>query len=115
MIITEKSKPVIQKEKPIVKEEPKDKVKIGEITDEKIPEVIISEEKILEERMPEEDLERKMSEEKILEEKGEEKVERIEVKKKDEAVQTDDDIDESSFDSIYSYSTCINNFFCFVL
>lgn len=64
-----------------------------------------------EERMPEEELaEREMPEEKIFEEKVEEKVEKIDVQKKDEAVQTDDDIDESSSDSIYSYSTCINNF-----
>ncbi|XP_067203088.1 trichohyalin-like isoform X1 [Linepithema humile] len=105
LITMEKLEPTIRKEKPVVKEEPEDEIKVEKIAEEIIPEVIILEEKMPEERTPEEELEeRKMQEEKILEEKVEEEVERIDVKKKDEAVQTDDDIDKSSSDSIYSYT-----------
>lgn len=63
-----------------------------------IAEEILPEEKILEEKMPEE---------RIIEERKEETIGRIIIEKKDEAVQTDDDIGESSSESIYSYSMYI--------
>lgn len=59
---------------------------------------IVPEEKILEEKMPEE---------RITEESKEERIERIIIEKKDQAVQTDDDIGENSSESIYSYSMYI--------
>lgn len=92
----------VWRREPIIKEkEPDDKVE-EEIKLEEIPEEkIITEEKIPEEKIREE----KPPEEKIPEEEKKEKVERIIVEKKDEAVQTDDDI--SSSDSIYSYSTIL--------
>ncbi|EFN71290.1 DC-STAMP domain-containing protein 2 [Camponotus floridanus] len=100
----------IYKEKePIMEEKPKEEI----IQEEEIPEERI-EEKLPEEGIPEEKLEEKMEEklpeEKILEEKVpeekilEEKIEKVIIEKEDKAVQTDDDIDESSSDSIYSYT-----------
>lgn len=57
------------------------------------------------EGMPVEEI---LIEREIPEEKEKEIEKRIVVEKKDKAVQTDDDIDESSSDSIYSYSTYID-------
>lgn len=95
-----KKEPVIdidiyKEEEPIIEEKPKEEI---------IPEEII-EEKLPEEEIPEEMLEEKLPEEKIFEEREEEKIDKIFVDKQDKAVQTDDDIDESSSESIYSYST----------
>lgn len=89
-----------KKEEPIVEEKPKEEIEIKEEVEEKeIPEERVPEEIILEERMPEE--------KEISDERKEEIIERIVVEKKDEAVQTDDDIDRSSSESIYSYSMYI--------
>ncbi|XP_036138924.1 uncharacterized protein LOC105838921 [Monomorium pharaonis] len=86
-----------KKEELIVEEKPKEEVEIREEIDEKeIFEKIMPEEEILEEKV----LERRLSEE-----REEERFERIIVEKKDKAIQTDDDIGESSSDSI---CTCIN-------
>lgn len=110
MITTPKLEPIIRKERPVEKEEFEDGIKVEKITKEEIPEEIITEEKLPEEEL----VKKKIPDERIVEEKIEEKVERIDVEKKDEAVQTDVDIDESS-DSIYSYSMYDNDFFRFVL
>lgn len=59
-------------------------------------------EKVLEEKMSEEKLWR----EEVAVDERKEDGEREIVGKKDEVVQTDDDIDGSSSDSLYSYSTC---------
>lgn len=89
-----------KKEEPIVEEKPEEEIEIKEEVEEKeIPEERVPEEIIPEERMPEE--------KGISDERKEEIIERIVVEKKDEAVQTDDDIDRSSSESIYSYSMYI--------
>lgn len=67
-------------------------------------------EKIVE-RAEMEEIPREKEVKEILKEKVEEKDEVVIVGKKDQAVQTDDEIDESS-ESIYSYSTYINKLFC---
>lgn len=71
--------------------------------DERVPGEIIAEEIVPEEKI----LEEKIPEERITEERKEERIERIIIEKKDKAVQTDDDIGESSSESIYSYSMYI--------
>lgn len=99
-----------KKEELILEEKPKEEVEVEIIEEKEMPETRILEEIILEERVPEEKiLEERMLERKISEERKEERIERIVVEKKDEAVQTDDDIGESSSDSIYSYSTYISS------
>lgn len=91
-------------EEPKEEVELKEKVEEKEIPEDRISEEIILEEKILEEKIPE----------RISEERKEERIERIVVEKKDEAVQTDDDIGESSSDSDYCYSMYII-YLCFAL
>lgn len=130
---------ICKEEEPIIKEKPKEEILPEERIEEKLPEEgipeerlpeekiipeerlpekeIISEERIIpEEKLPEEIpkeriLEERMPEEKILEEKEKEKIDEIIIEKKDKSVQTDDDIDESSSESIYSYSMYSNYVF----
>lgn len=86
----------VDKREELIEEEKPKEVKVKEQVKE-IPEKIIPEERIEEEIIPEEKIP-----ERISVERKEERIERM-VEKKDEAVQTDDDIGESSSDSVYSY------------
>ncbi|XP_072766623.1 uncharacterized protein [Anoplolepis gracilipes] len=108
---------ICKEEEPIIEEKPEEeKIQEEGIPEEKllekeIPEERILEEKLLEKEIPEERileeklLEKEIPEERIPEEKmPEEKIDEIIVEKKDKSVQTDDDIDESSSESIYSYT-----------
>lgn len=103
------TKDIYKEDEPIIEEKPKEEIiqEVGiseERIEEKLPEEEMPEEK-LEEKLPEEGiLEEKMPEEKIFEERPEAKIDKIIVEKEDKSVQTDDDIDESSSESIYSYS-----------
>lgn len=119
---------IYKEEEAIIEEKPKEEERIREeITlEEKIPEEeIIPEEITLEEKMPEEEipkermlekeiLEEKMLEDKIPEEREKEKIDEIIVEKKDKTVQTDDEFDESSSESIYSYSMYIICFYMYI-
>lgn len=98
-----------KKEEPVVEEKPKEEIDTKEEVEEKeMPERRVSEEIITEEKAPEKKIsEEKMPVKRISEERKEERIEKIIVEKKDEAVQTDDDIGESSSDSVYSYSMYI--------
>ncbi|KAG5333498.1 DCST2 protein, partial [Acromyrmex charruanus] len=97
---------VDEREEPIEEEKPKEE----EIKEEKPKEVEIKEEieeEILEKRVPEEIIpEEKVPEEKIPEKRISEemKEEKIVVEKKNVAVQTDDDTNGSSSESVYSYT-----------
>jgi hypothetical protein len=91
----------VDKREELIEEAKAKEVEIEEKAKE-IPEKIIPEERIEEEIIPEE----KIPERRISVERKEERIERM-VEKKDEAVQTDDDIGESSSDSVYSYSVYI--------
>lgn len=116
---------ICKEEEPIIEEKPKEEILPEEIPEErieeKLPEEEIPEERLPEERIPEEKLpeeipkerilEERVPEEKILEEREKEKIDEIIVEKKDKSVQTDDDIDESSLESIYSYSMYNNYLF----
>ncbi|XP_070169409.1 uncharacterized protein [Polyergus mexicanus] len=105
---------ICKEEEPIIEEKPKEERIPEERIEEKLPEEEIAEREIPEEEIPREELpeevpkerilEERIPEEKILEERQKEKIDEIIVKKKDKAVQTDDDIDESSSESIYSYT-----------
>lgn len=102
-----------KKEEQVLEEKPKEEVEVEikvEAEEKEAPETRILEEIIPEERVPEEKiLEKRMPEKRISEERKEEKIERIVIEKKDKAVQTDDDISESSSDSVYSYSMYISS------
>ncbi|KAL6261589.1 hypothetical protein P5V15_006676 [Pogonomyrmex californicus] len=91
-----------KEEELIIEEEPKEEIEI--IQEKEAPEKIILEEIIPEKKeIPEKEiLEERIPEKRISEEREEEKVERIFVEKKDEAVQTDDDFE--SISSVYSYT-----------
>lgn len=98
-----------KKEEPVVEEKPKEEIDTKEEVEKKeMPERRVSEEIITEEKAPEKKIsEEKMPVKRISEERKEERIEKIIVEKRDEAVQTDDDIGESSSDSVYSYSMYI--------
>ncbi|CAL1680219.1 unnamed protein product [Lasius platythorax] len=111
-IIEEKPKEekILPEERILEEKIPEERILEEKIPEERILEEKIPEERILEEKMPEERipkeriLEEKILEEKISEERQKEKIDEIIVEKKDKTVQTDDEIDESSSESIYSYT-----------
>lgn len=112
-IIEEKPKEEkLPKEERIPEERIEEKLPEEEIPEERLPEEEIPEEKLPEEIPKERIIEERIPEEKILEERQKEKIDEIIVEKKDKAVQTDDDIDESSSESIYSYSMYKTICFC---
>lgn len=93
-----------------MEEMPKEKLPEEEILEKEVPEKRLSEERLPVEKISTEKLSvPELPDERIPEEIKREDDEKLEkrVEKKDEAVQTDDDIDESSSDSIYSYSMYI--------
>ncbi|XP_026828449.1 uncharacterized protein LOC105277385 [Ooceraea biroi] len=119
LIVKKEPVPIIKEEIPHVEKEPEVKIKIEEIPEkrlseeeipkEEMPDKRLLKERLSEEKIPTEELSKEELVEKELPKKiifeeikrEDEKIER-EIEKKDKAVQTDDD--ETSSDSIYSYT-----------